>query len=121
MSARAPALPFTAIGTVLLGPHSVAPRGFVAATLVGIVVHVATTIVWALAYEWLVARAGERRWLWALAIAAAWLVATGVVARIAGAGLATALDRGDRVVVAVVLAVTLAIGMRLAFPGIRRN
>lgn len=121
MSAGAPALPFNAIAALLVGPHTVASRGLVPSTVVGITVHAAATITWALGYEWLVARGGGHRWLWGLVVAAAWLLVSGAVDRIAGAGLASAVDLGDRVVVAVVLAVTLAIGMRLAFPGMRRE
>lgn len=121
MSLGAAARPFNAIASVLAGPPAALRRDPGALTLLGIAVHVAIVVAWALVYEWLGALGRGGRWWRAFALAALWVVVSSLVARIAGVGLSSVLGVGERIIVALVLAIALAIGMALAFPRPRRR
>ncbi len=116
-----PARPFNAIASVFLGASAAQTWGFAGVTLVGVAAHVAVMIAWALAAEWVVERGVATRWVAAGVVALAWLALSTAIGRIDGNGLSAVVDLGDRVTIALVLAITLAIGMRLAFPHPRRG
>lgn len=116
-----PARPFNAIASVLAGASAAQTWGFAGVTLVGVVAHVVATVVWALVAEWLVERGVATRWVAAGVVAVAWLAFTTAIGRIVGNGVSAVVDLGDRVTIALVLAITLALGMRLAFSSPRRG
>lgn len=116
-----PARPFNAIASVILGASAAQTWGFAGVTLVGVAAHASVMIAWALVAEWLVERGVATRWVAAGVVALAWLALSTAIGRIAGNGLSAVVDLGDRVTIALVLAITLAIGMRLAFPDHRRG
>lgn len=116
-----PARPFNAIASVLVGARAAQTWGFAGVTLVGVVAHVVAIVGWALFSEWLVERGVATRWVAAGVVAVAWLAFSSAVARIAGNGLSAVVDLGDRVTIALVLAVALALGMPLAFSARRRS
>ena len=116
-----PARPFNAIASVVVGAWAAQTWGFAAVTLVGVAAHAVVIIASALAGEWLVERGVATRWVAAGVVAVAWLAFSTAIGRIAGNGLSGVVDLGDRVTIALVLAITLAIGMRLAFPHHRRG
>ena len=110
-----PARPFNAIAAMLLGPSAQAAQSFTpAATTLGVVLHVAAMIGWGLVYVALFARSGRHPVGWAIAVAAAALVATLLITRFFGVGLAALLPTGNLIALAVVLATALPLGMRLA-------
>ena len=106
-------LPFAAIGALLL--HRTPSNGAVALVLVGVVTHVAMMFVWSLAFVLIVQRARYGVIRAALGVAAAQFVASWVAAWSTGEGLASVLPLGDRLVLAVVLVMALAVGMRVGF------
>jgi hypothetical protein len=55
----------------------------------------------------------------AVLIASGQFILSWIIASSSGSGLATVLALGDRLVVAVVLAIALVVGMRFAFPSSR--
>ena len=116
-----PARPFNAIASVIVGAGAAQTWGFGGVTLVGVAAHALGIVLWAIAAEWIVERGVATRWVTAGVVAAAWLAFSTAVARIAGHGLSAVVDLGDRVTIALVLAITLALGMRLAFPTPRRG
>lgn len=116
-----PARPFNAIASVVAGSSAAATWGFAGVTLVGVAAHVVATVAWALLAEWLVERGVATRWVAAGVVAVVWLAFSTAIGRIAGNGLSAVVDPGDRVTIALVLAVTLALGMRLAFSSPRRG
>ncbi len=116
-----PAAPFNALASILLGPSLSAVAHVGGVTLVGVTVHVAVMLAVAIAYAWIVTRSGGYRWRWALVAAAAWLSVSFLLVPASGNASRAPLQLADRVTVGVVLAVTLAVGMRLAFPVPRRD
>jgi hypothetical protein len=106
-------LPFRAIGAVLLPNVSGA-----ALVLLGVLLHVAVMVAWSWCFIWLVRRL-EHTLISALVIALVHFVVSGVVARVSGNGLASALLLGDRIVFALVFAASLVVGMRFALPPLR--
>jgi len=116
-----PARPFNAIASVLAGASAAQTWSFAAVTLLGVAAHVVVIVGWALFSEWLVERGVATRWVAAGVVGLAWLALSSAVARIGGIGLSAVLDLGDRVTIALVLAIALAVGMPLAFPGRQRG
>jgi hypothetical protein len=105
--------PFAAIGAVLLPQLSTgAMMGLV---LTGLLLHVVGVFVWATVSVWF---AEHQRWrlVSAAAVAAvAQFALSWIVAWSMGRGLASVLALGDRLVYALVLWLSLAVGMRFAF------
>jgi hypothetical protein len=107
------AIPFAAISGALF--RRTAASGAAGLVFTGVVLHITATFVWAAVLAWLVERA---RWplagagvvIGAMQFALSWLVAWG-----AGEGLASVLPLGDRIVYALILTVSLVVGMRFAF------
>ena len=116
-----PARPFNAIASVIAGASAAETWGFAGVTLVGVAAHVVATVAWALVAEWLVERGIATRWVAAGVVALAWLAFSTAIGRIVGNGLSDVVDLGDRITIALVLAITLALGMRLAFSSPRRG
>jgi hypothetical protein len=106
------AIPFAAVGAVAT-PRA-AGGGAVGLVFIGFVFHLAAIMVWSVVFLWL-ARRLARPVLAAAAVSAANFFASWLVAWSSGAGLASALPLGDRIAFAVVLALSLVVGMRYAF------
>lgn len=116
-----PARPFNAIGALLLGPGAAQIYGFSAGpTIAGVLLEIAATIACGLLHARLVARRGGHLALWSIAIAAGALCTSWILARF-GVGLAALLPVGNLVVLAVVLALSLAIGIRFALQALYRE
>ena len=105
--------PFAAIGDALLHRSSLG-GGIAAVVVVGVLIHVAITFVWAAVFVWLIERWRVRDWIAGVVVAVAQLVLSWLVAVSTGSGIATVLPFGDRAIVAVVLGIALVVGMRLA-------
>lgn len=111
------ALPFAAAGAALLRrTPTVSDAALVA---VGIVLHVTMVFVWSGVFVWLVRAARWRDVAAAIAVALGAFFLAGVIASLSGAGAATVLPLGDRVVLALAFAGALVLGMRFAFPPLR--
>lgn len=107
------AIPFAAISATLF--RRTATSGAAGLVFTGVVLHITAMFVWSVVFVWLVERL---RWssmvagafIGAAQFALSWLVAWG-----SGEGLATILPLGDRIVFALILTVSLVVGMRFAF------
>ena len=107
------AIPFAAISATLF--RRTAASGAAGLVFAGVVLHITAMFVWSVVFVWLVERL---RWssivagafIGAAQFALSWLVAWG-----SGEGLATILPLGDRIVFALILTVSLVVGMRFAF------
>jgi hypothetical protein len=107
------AIPFAAISATLF--RRTATSGTAGLVFTGVVLHITAMFVWSVVFVWLVERL---RWssmvagafIGAAQFALSWLVAWG-----SGEGLATILPLGDRIVFALILTVSLVVGMRFAF------
>lgn len=116
-----PARLFNALAAYLLGPGVQALWRFSIVTVAGVLVHLVVSIVCGLAFVALVDRSGGGEIGWAILVAVVAFLLSWLVAALFGLGLATLLAFGDRLVLAVVLAVALPLGMRLAFSIVRRD
>lgn len=106
-----------AIGNVLV--HAPGGAGTTAAVVVGLVVHLVAMFLWTAVFLELWRRVGHRDVVAALAVAIAELALSWIVARASGAGIATVVPLGDRVLLALILALSLVVGMRFAFSPLR--
>jgi hypothetical protein len=104
-------LPFAAIGATLA--HATISSDATAFVLVGLLSHVLLSFVWATLFVLLVTR-GWRFATAAVATGIAQFALSWVVASATDRGLASVLPLGDRVVLAVVIAVSCAVGVRVA-------
>jgi hypothetical protein len=110
-----PLRPFNTIAATVLGAVAFAAGNAPSVvTVIGVAVHVAACLAWALAYSWVVDRTGGHEWLWGVAMACVAFLVTSIVARVLDVGLGTLLSVPQRVVLAVAFAITLPSGMRLA-------
>jgi hypothetical protein len=106
-------IPFAAISATLF--RRTAASGAAGLVFTGVVLHLTAMFVWSVVFVWLVERL---RWssivagafIGAAQFALSWLVAWG-----SGEGLATVLPLGDRIVFALILTLSLVVGMRFAF------
>jgi hypothetical protein len=80
--------------------------------LVGLAVHVTAMFIWTLVFVALADRLN--RVLAAAVVGAANFIVSWLVARLTGAGLASALALGDRITFAAILMIALVVGMRYA-------
>jgi hypothetical protein len=87
--------------------------------LAGLVFHVTFAFVWSFLFVVLVRRARWRDVAGAIVIAVAELVTSWIVTLSTGAGVASVLQLGDRIVLALVYALALVVGMRFALPLLR--
>lgn len=104
-------LPFAAIGATLA--HATISSDSTALVLVGLVCHVLLSFVWAAAFVFLVTR-GWRLLSAGFAIGIAEFALSWIVALSTGRGVASVLALGDRLVLALVIAVACVVGVRLA-------
>ena len=109
-------IPFAAIGAVPF--QRSASSGVVGLVFTGFVLHVALMFAWGVICVWLAART-QRPMLAAGSVAVADFLCSWIVAWASGKGLATVLPLGDRIAFALILAVTLVVGMRYAFSSLR--
>lgn len=106
-------LPFAATGAALL--HRTPSNGDFALVVTGVSLHVAMMLLWSALFVWLVEHTLLGAFVTALLIAIGHFVVSWAVASSTGAGMASILPLGDRLVFAVVLFIALVSGMRLAF------
>jgi hypothetical protein len=111
------ALPFAAIGAALLRRTPTASDAALVVT--GIVLHITLIFAWSTLFVWLVRAARWRDVAAAITVALGAFLLAGVIASLSGAGAATVLPLGDRVVLALALAGARVVGMRFAFPPLR--
>jgi hypothetical protein len=110
-----PLRPFNTIAAEVLGSAAAnASNAPTVVTAIGLAVHVAACLAWALFYAWIVDRSNGHEWEWSVATAILAFVLTSLVARALDVGLGTLLSTSQRIALALVLAVALALGMRLA-------
>lgn len=114
-----PARPLNSIAAVVLGQNAQGTWGFTTVTAAGLALHFAATVALALLFAWTVTRTGGRAWAWGAIFGAAWLAGAWLLARVLGLGPGALLPLGDRILLAVLLALALPLGMRLAFPAHR--
>lgn len=111
------ALPFAAIGAALLRRTVTADNARL--VFAGLVLHVTFTFLWSVAFVFLVRRAQWRDVVAAIVIGALQLVTSRLATSVTGAGIASVLQLGDQLVLALVYAAALVVGMRFAFPVLR--
>jgi hypothetical protein len=109
-------LPFAAMSGDVF--HRTVSGGSVSLVFAGLVLHVVASFVWSWIFLW-AQRAGVRMVAAAIGVAVLEFLFSWTVARITGGGLGAILPLGDRLVLAVVFAVTLVVGMRFAFSIVR--
>jgi hypothetical protein len=110
-------IPFAAISAALF--HRTAAGGEAGLVFAGIVLHVTVMFMLAFVCVWLVERLALSRVLAAALVALGELALSWAVAWSRGAGMATILPLGDRIVLAIVTALALVVGMRFALPSLR--
>jgi hypothetical protein len=104
-------LPFAAIGATLA--HTTISSGTTSLVIVGFMSHVLLSFVWAIAFVALVTR-GWRLATAGIAIGCSQFALSWITARVTGTGLASVVPLGDRMVLAVVIAASLVVGLRVA-------
>ncbi|MEO7084691.1 MAG: hypothetical protein ABI442_10150 [Gemmatimonadaceae bacterium] len=105
-------LPFAATAAVL--SHRTPSAAVLGLVFVGLVLHVALTFAWAAAFTWLAEGPVRRDVVAACTVSLAQFAVSWVVAGVTGAGVASVIPLGDRIVLAVVMAGSLVVGMRFA-------
>jgi len=108
-------LPFAAIAASLL--RRTATSADPELVTIGVGLHIVVTLCWSALFVWLVRDRVWRRGVAAIVVAGIAHVVSWIVAWTTGNGIASQLPLGDRIVLAVVLAASLAIGIRFAFSG----
>ena len=109
------ARPFNVIAGHLLGVQKSDAYGFVPGiTVPGIALHVLLTVLAGIAVA-MIARRFAPAWLASLAVAVLCALVSVGIARRGGSSLARILPTGELVVFYLILAITLAVGIRLAF------
>ena len=111
------ALPFAAIGAALLRRTVTAESSSL--VLAGLVLHVTIVFLWSAVFVLLVRRARWGVGVAAMAIGAGELMMSQVVTSLTGAGVASVLQFGDQLVLALVYVLALVVGMRFAFSLLR--
>lgn len=110
-------LPFAATGATLMRRTvSGASSGLVFS---GVVLHIVLVFLWTALCLWLVRSRGWRPTLAAFVVALVAHVASWLAAWATGYGVASVVALGDRIVLAVVFALALVVGIRLAFSSSR--
>ncbi len=107
------ALPFAAIGAVLF--QRTPSSGAVGLVLTGLVLHVIGIVVWSAAFVWIAERGITGHFAAAALVGIGQFLFAWLVAESSGHGLASVLSLGDLLVVSLVLALSLVVGIRLAF------
>ena len=107
-------LPFASISAFVL--HRTVTADAVGLVFAGLVLHMLAMFVWSFVFVWVVEHAIHREVVAAVLVAAAQFVLSGFATGASGEGTASILPLGDRIVFAGILAASLVIGIRLAFP-----
>lgn len=107
-------LPFASISALVL--HRTVTSDAVGLVFAGLVLHSLAMFVWSYVFIWLVEHAVHRDILAGLLVAGGQFVLSGLATGATGQGIASVLPLGDRIVFACILAVSLVVGIRLAFP-----
>lgn len=110
-------IPFAAISAALF--HRTAAGGEAGLVFAGIVLHITVMFVLAFVCVWLVERLQLSRTVAAVLVALGEFALSWMVAWSRGAGMATILPLGDRIVLALVTVLALVVGMRFALPTLR--
>jgi hypothetical protein len=111
------ALPFSAIGAALVRRTVTAQSGRL--VFAGVVLHVTVVFLWSAVFVSLVRRARWRAVVAGFAVGAGELLISRAATSITGAGVASVLQFGDQLVLAMVYALALVAGMRFAFSLLR--
>lgn len=106
-------VPFAEIGAALF--HRTASGSEAGLIFTGFVLHVVMMMLWSAVFVWLMRSVRWRAWIAATAVAIGSMLLSWLIASSTGRGIATALALGDRILVAIVLAISLVVGMRFAF------
>ncbi|MFI5230333.1 MAG: hypothetical protein ACHQWU_14765 [Gemmatimonadales bacterium] len=112
-----PSVALAAVGNVVV--QAPGGAGTPPAILVGLALHVVAAFVWTAVFFAVWNRLQRRDIVAALIVAAGQLALSWIVARASGAGIATVVPLGDRVLLALILALSLVVGMRFAFSPLR--
>jgi hypothetical protein len=107
-------LPFAAVSALVF--HRTVASGAVGLVFTGFVLHVAGMFLWSFVFVWMVEHYVHREAAAAVLVAVGQFILSGIITWATGQGVAGVLPLGDRIVFAVVLAVSLVVGIRLAFP-----
>jgi uncharacterized membrane protein (DUF485 family) len=111
------ALPFAATSAVVL--HRTVAAADTGLVFAGLVLHVTIAFVWSFVFVFLVTRMRLSDVVAAIVIAVGELVTSWIVTLSTGVGVASVLQLGDRIVLALVYALALVVGMRFALPLLR--
>jgi hypothetical protein len=110
-------LAFAAIGAVLF--QRTANSGAVGLVFTGLVLHLLAVFLWSFIFTWVCSGVAERgtgrRFAAAAGVGAAQFAFSWLVAWSTGQGLGSALPLGDLIAYSLVLAIALALGIRIAF------
>jgi hypothetical protein len=106
-------IPFAEISAALV--HRTPSGGDGAQVFTGLVLHVVMMMLWSALFVRLVSTKRWRPFIAAIVVAIGSFVLSWLIAWSTGRGIATVLALGDRILVAIVLAVSLVVGMRFAF------
>ena len=113
---------FNTIAASVLGATAViASNAPAMVATIGVVIHVAVCLAWSLAYAWIVEFSDGHEWEWGVITAILAFTVTTILARVFDVGLGTLLSVSQRIALAVVLAIALPLGMRLANSATRRD
>lgn len=107
-------LPFAAISALVF--HRTATAGAIGLVFTGFVLHAAAVFVWSYIFVWLVEHAVHQEIVTGVLVAAGQFIVSGIATWATGQGTASILPLGDRLVFAAILATSLVVGIRLAFP-----
>jgi hypothetical protein len=111
------ALPFAATSALVF--HRTVTAADARLVFAGLVLHVTIAFVWSFIFVFLVTRARLSDVVAASVVAVGELVTSWIVTLSTGVGVASVLQFGDRIVLALVYALALVVGMRFAFPLLR--
>ena len=111
------ALPFAAISALVF--HRTVTAADAGLVFAGLVFHVTIAFVWSFIFVFLVTRARLSDVVAAIVIAVGELVTSWIVTLSTGVGVASVLQLGDRIVLALVYGLALVVGMRFALPLLR--
>jgi hypothetical protein len=112
-----PGVALAAIGNVVV--HAPGGADTAPAIVVGLALHLVAAFAWTAVFFALWDRLQRRDILAALIVGTAQLALSWIVAGASRAGIATVVPLGDRVLLALILALSLVVGMRFAFSPLR--
>jgi hypothetical protein len=107
-------LPFAAISALVL--HRATSAVAIGMVFTGLALHIVAIFVWCFIFVWMVEHAIHNEIVTGVLVAAAQFIVSGIATWATGQGSASVLPLGDRIVFAAILAISLVVGIRLAFP-----